>query len=230
MVSASNVTDILSNNSARVATFGLSSALATRGFAAVKTGTSKDLRDNWCIGFTDRYTVGVWVGNASGEPMHDVSGISGAAPVWRTLVQHLHEGQPSRPPSVPRGVITTTAAFDGAREPARTEIFIAGTEQPLQRASAQLLTGHRFGIVSPRDGSVFALDPDIPPTAQRITFEGGHGVWVLDGRRLGTGNSMTWAPWPGRHSLSLLDASGRARQTVQFEVRGAQLRRQQSSN
>ena len=44
---------------------------ATRGFAAVKTGTSKDMRDNWCVGFTDRYTVGVWVGNASGEPMHE---------------------------------------------------------------------------------------------------------------------------------------------------------------
>ena len=160
------VTDILSDNSARVATFGLSSALATRGFAAVKTGTSKDLRDNWCIGFTDRYTVGVWVGNASGEPMHDVSGVSGATPVWRTLVQHLNEGRPSRPPSVPRGVIATTVSFDGAREPARTEVFIAGTEHARQRASAQLLAGRRFGIVSPRDDSVFALDPDIPPTAQ----------------------------------------------------------------
>ena len=75
------VTDILSDNSARARTFGLDSHLATRGFAAVKTGTSKDMRDNWCIGFTDRYTVGVWVGNASGEAMHDVSGISGAAPI-----------------------------------------------------------------------------------------------------------------------------------------------------
>jgi penicillin-binding protein 1C len=75
--------DILADNNARVRTFGLDSALRTRGFAAVKTGTSKDMRDNWCVGFTDRYTVGVWVGNASGEPMHDVSGISGAAPVWQ---------------------------------------------------------------------------------------------------------------------------------------------------
>ena len=224
------VTDILSDNSARIATFGLSSALATRGFAAVKTGTSKDLRDNWCIGFTDRFTVGVWVGNASGEPMHDVSGISGAAPVWRTLVQFLHEGRPSRPPSMPPGVVATTVSFDGAGEPVRTEVFIAGTAHARQRASTQLLAGRRFGIVSPRDGSVFALDPDIPPTAQRITFEGARGVWVLDGRRLGSGNSMTWAPWPGRHSLTLLDTTGRIGQTVQFEVRGAQLRRPQSSN
>ena len=218
------VTDILADNSARAGTFGLSSALATRGFAAVKTGTSKDLRDNWCIGFTDRYTVGVWVGNASGEPMHDVSGVSGAAPVWRTLVQHLHAQQWSRLPALPRGVIATTVAFEGAREPARTEVFLAGTEQVLQRASAQLSTARRFGIASPRDGSVFALDPDIPPASQRITFEGERGTWVLDGRRLGQGSSITWQPWPGQHQLTLLGRDGRPLQTVRFEVRGAALR------
>ena len=77
------VADMLADPGARAATFGLDSPLVTRGWAAVKTGTSKDMRDNWCIGFTSRYTVGVWVGNASGAPMHGVSGVSGAAPVWR---------------------------------------------------------------------------------------------------------------------------------------------------
>ena len=71
-------------------TFGLENPLATRVWSAVKTGTSKDMRDNWCIGFTSRYTVGVWVGNFSGAPMHDVSGVTGAAPIWRDLVQWLH--------------------------------------------------------------------------------------------------------------------------------------------
>ena len=82
------VADILADPNARAPTFGLDNFLRTRGFAAVKTGTSKDLRDNWCVGFTDRYTVAVWVGNATGEPMHGVSGISGAAPVWHALVAH----------------------------------------------------------------------------------------------------------------------------------------------
>ena len=62
------------------------SALATRFFSAVKTGTSKEMRDNWCVGFSERYTVGVWVGNASGAPMHDVSGVTGAAPA-----EHLED-------------------------------------------------------------------------------------------------------------------------------------------
>ena len=79
--------------------------LVTRSWSAVKTGTSKDLRDNWCIGWTDRYIVGVWVGNAGGAPMQRVSGSSGAAPVWRALVDFLHESQPSRPPVPPAGVL-----------------------------------------------------------------------------------------------------------------------------
>jgi penicillin-binding protein 1C len=107
------VTDILADNAARARTFGLDSALVTGGFAAVKTGTSKDMRDNWCIGFTDRYTVGVWVGNASGEAMHHVSGVSGAAPIWQALVRQLHQGQPSRRPLMPAGVVAEAVAMEG---------------------------------------------------------------------------------------------------------------------
>lgn len=221
------VTDILADNAARAGTFGLDSVLATAGFAAVKTGTSKDLRDNWCIGYTDRYTVGVWVGNASGKPMHDVSGVSGAAPVWRQLVQALHEGQPSRPPAAPVGVVATQIRYADGREPPRREWFLAGSEgATLEPASTLAQAGQRFGIVSPRDGSLFALDPDIPPAAQRLVFEGEAGTWWLDGRRLGTGASLSWPPWPGRHRLELRGADGRVRQTVQFEVRGAQLKSQ----
>ncbi|MGA0613094.1 penicillin-binding protein 1C [Caldimonas sp. KR1-144] len=216
------VTDILADNNARVRTFGLDSALATRGFAAVKTGTSKDLRDNWCLGFTDRYTIGVWVGNASGEPMHGVSGVSGAAPVWQSLVRYLHQAAPSRAPRLPTGVTRLQVAFDDGVEPPRSELFVAGTEQPRWRASAQMAGAtQRFGITSPRDGSLFALDPDIPPAAQRMRFEGQAGTWVLDGRRLGQGAQIDWAPWPGRHELQLLDLRGRVLQKVAFEVRGA---------
>lgn len=210
------VTDILADNSARALTFGLSSSLTTAGFAAVKTGTSKDLRDNWCVGFTDRYTVAVWVGNASGAPMHDVSGVSGAAPVWQALVRQLHAGRPSVAPELPAGVVRQAVRFASGEEPARDELFIAGTQQATLRAGAP-----RFGITSPRDGSVFALDPDIPPAAQRLTFSGESGTWVLDGRRLGTSSQVTWAPWPGRHELTLVGRDGQVRQTVRFEVRGA---------
>jgi penicillin-binding protein 1C len=226
------VTDILADNNARVRTFGLDSALATHGWAAVKTGTSKDMRDNWCIGYTDRYTVGVWVGNASGAPMHDVSGVSGAAPVWRTLVEALHAGRPSRPPAQPAGVVLTPVRYEAVRagtapaEAARPEVFLAGTEQAVWRAGSQLDTAAKgaFGIRLPRDGSIFALDPDIPPASQQLRFEGEPGTWVLDGRVLGSGPRWRWSPWPGRHELRLVARDGRTLQTVRFEVRGAAVR------
>ena len=86
------VGDILADPAARAVTFGLAGPLATRYRASVKTGTSKDMRDNWAVGYTDRFTVGVWVGNFSGDAMHDVSGVSGAAPVWRDVMDRLQEG------------------------------------------------------------------------------------------------------------------------------------------
>ena len=218
------VTDILADNNARARTFGLASALATRGFAAVKTGTSKDMRDNWCIGYTDRYTIGVWIGNASGEAMHSVSGVSGAAPVWHAFASALHVGAPSKAPPPPVGVVRQRVAFDSAKEPPREEVFLLGSERAVLRETAEVDGARRFGITSPRDGSVFAIDPDMPPAAQRITFEGERGQWVLDGRPLGTSERWRWAPWPGRHRLTLLGRDNQALQSVSFEVRGAGLK------
>ena len=97
------MSDILADRDARSDTFGLENPLATRFWSAVKTGTSKDMRDNWCIGYSSRYTVGVWVGNFSGTPMWNVSGIAGAAPIWSAVMQYLHQRRCRSPsPSTPR--------------------------------------------------------------------------------------------------------------------------------
>ncbi|HEU4457955.1 MAG TPA: penicillin-binding protein 1C [Methylibium sp.] len=227
------VADILADDGARAQTFGLASALATRGFAAVKTGTSKDLRDNWCIGFTDRYTVGVWIGNASGAPMHAVSGISGAAPVWQQVVAALHADRPSRAAPAPAGLERTRIEPGIAREAARDEWLLAGTAArpvawPRRQHGAPPPTdagapARVVGIAHPRDGSVFALDPDIPPALQRLRFEGEPGIWWLDGRRLAPGAQHRWLPRPGRHELKLVGADDGAEHVVRFEVRGPRM-------
>lgn len=128
------VGDILSDAQARASTFGLDSVLATRFWTAVKTGTSKDMRDNWALGWSQRYTVGVWVGNASGEAMHGVSGSSGAAPIWADIMAALHARLPSRAPPAPPGlrpqaVQFVAAAGAAALEPGRKEWFLEGTQQ-----------------------------------------------------------------------------------------------------
>ena len=180
------VGDILSDPNARARTFGIDSVLATRFWSAVKTGTSKDMRDNWAVGWSQRYTVGVWVGNASGAPMWDVSGTSGAAPVWAEVMRLLHRGEPSRAPTPPTGLVQAAVRFglerSEALEAARSEWFIAGTEQPVfaidSIATGTGATGAAgpFGtetaarIVAPSQGTVIALDPDIPPRHQRLRF------------------------------------------------------------
>ncbi|VEB43262.1 Membrane carboxypeptidase/penicillin-binding protein PbpC [Chromobacterium violaceum] len=77
------------------------------------------------------------------------------------------------------------------------------------------------------DGSIFALDPDIPPANQRMVLRA-RGVakpqWWLDGKRLGSGAELAWFPWPGRHRLELRGGDGKVVQAVKFEVRGASLR------
>ena len=83
------IADIMSDNSARTLAFGINSALRYDYPVAVKTGTSTDFRDNWTVGFTPEFSVGVWVGNFNGEPMHEVSGVTGAAPILHGIFDHL---------------------------------------------------------------------------------------------------------------------------------------------
>jgi len=195
------VGDMLADANARVPTFGPDSVLGTRFWTAVKTGTSKDMRDNWTVGWSARYTVGVWVGNADGSPMHEVSGSSGAAPVWAEVMRWLHQGVPSAAPQPPGAVRRAAVRYgpgaDGLPlESARDEWFVRGTEQTLftikniadgayperaegqkglkhstARAPAPQVVGGAARIAAPAPGTIIALDPDIPPAYQRLRFE-----------------------------------------------------------
>ncbi|NOT20973.1 MAG: penicillin-binding protein 1C [Sideroxydans sp.] len=219
------IADILADRGARALTFGLENPLATRVWTAAKTGTSKDMRDNWCVGFSSRYTVGVWVGNFNGEPMRDVSGVSGAAPVWRDMMDYLHMGSVSPPPQIPRGVVTQSMHFVPAIESARTEFFVEGTEveeiRLVDKGTSQEI---RAKILYPPDGTLIAMDPDIPSQYQRMQFssQGNQEVtWLIDGVNVGTGSDIGWTPAGGKHRLQLQDFQGNELDSVMFEVREA---------
>ena len=87
---ASIVSSILSDDNARSATFGRGSALDIPGFA-VKTGTTKEKRDNWTIGYNQSWLVAVWVGNNDNSPMSPYleSGNTGAAAIWNPIFNYL---------------------------------------------------------------------------------------------------------------------------------------------
>ncbi len=99
------ITDILSDPHARATAFGVESVLNLPFPAAVKTGTSSDFRDTWTVGFTQDYTVATWVGNFDGAPMHQVSGVTGAAPLWHRIMVHLHKEQEPGQFASPAGMV-----------------------------------------------------------------------------------------------------------------------------
>lgn len=215
------VGDVLADPAARAITFGFDSPLALPFWSAVKTGTSKDMRDNWCVGYSTRYTVAVWVGNFEGDAMHEVSGITGAAPVWAAIMLALHEGATPASPAPPPQLVANNIEFLPAIEQPRREWFITGTQ--MQRIELASDTTRSPQIASPANGVVIALDPDIPAARQRVTIASrganAQARFFLDDGLLGPADRQrAWFPVPGFHRLELREA-GRVLDTVRFMVR-----------
>jgi penicillin-binding protein 1C len=212
------VNDILSDRVARSLSFGLENSLATPYWSAAKTGTSKDMRDNWCIGFTRRYTVGVWVGNFDGAPMTDVSGVTGAAPIWLALMNYLNSSAKEDARPMPKNVVR--AALNDSQQ---TELFLAGTES--SGSELKPIATRQVRITYPRDGEILSLDPDIPASNQRVRFEAEpenkNQHWILEDAKNNVVKKLVWwNPQTGKFKLTLRDSNGKALDAIQFEVRG----------
>lgn len=206
------VTDILADTDARVPAFGYGSPLSLPFACAAKTGTSKDYRDNWAIGYTTDFTVGVWAGNFDGAPMHGVSGVTGCGPIFRDVMLLLHRDRrpaafPEPPGLVRRDVCASSGRLAGSGCPGRIpEIFEPGTEprevcrfehERASAAPAPPAAGPdeggraRIRILMPEDGAVFRLDPVLRAEHQKVRCravltgcdEARTVEWWLNGRR-----------------------------------------------
>lgn len=227
------VADILADPHARARTFGLDSPLATPFWTAVKTGTSKDMRDNWTIGWSTRYTVGVWVGNSGGQSMRDVSGVTGAGPIWHDIMDYMHRGAGNRPLPMPDSVRRARVSFENGLEPARNDYFVGDTLVNHVRTAHSMQEAPDWQaayIAAPADGTIVALDPDIPPANQRVVFRAwasdsgikGDLAWRINGAEAVQTEELLWMPRPGRHQVELLGKDGKALDRVTVIVRGAQ--------
>lgn len=128
------ITDVLSDEQARVGAFGSPNPLELGRPAAAKTGTTNDFVDNWTLGYTPQVTAGVWVGNSDSSPMENVTGLTGAAPIWHAVMTYATRDLPplgwERPPGVkevrvcyPSGLLPTEHC------PSQVdELFVTGTE------------------------------------------------------------------------------------------------------
>jgi membrane peptidoglycan carboxypeptidase len=166
------ITDILSDERARVPAFGQGNMLEIGRPAAAKTGTTTDWRDNWTLGYTPDLTVGVWVGNADNTPMKGVSGISGAGPIWHDFMRTVLRERPPLAFTQPDGLVRVEVCADsgllpGAAEEQRRkgageiaplpiacpqrhyEWFIAGTEPTeVDRSHVEVAVDARTGLLA----------------------------------------------------------------------------------
>ncbi|HEY58851.1 MAG TPA: penicillin-binding protein 1C [Anaerolineae bacterium] len=168
------ISDILSDDRARALGFGRHSSLEVGFPAAVKTGTSSGFHDNWAIGYTTHWVVGVWVGNADFQAMQGVDGLTSAAPIWHDLIRSLHQNALPPPFPQPDGLVRREVCTLSGLLPSpacrqrHLAWFIAGTEPRTADTTYRLLevdlkTGALASPSTPPDrrGKVLALN--LPP-------------------------------------------------------------------
>jgi penicillin-binding protein 1C len=186
------ITDVLTDDGSRFKAFSMDNALHLPFACAAKTGTSKDYRDNWCVGYTTRFAVGVWVGNFDGAAMQGVSGISGAAPLFRDIMIELHRKDYPEEFERPTTLISTKICARSGQV-ARNEcpniieeIYLPGTvpvdscNTHVARVQADVirpvLTSTSLGtrsidILQPSGGDIYKIDPQVTLSAQSIKFK-----------------------------------------------------------
>jgi len=244
------ITNILSDRHARATAFGVDSVLNLPFPSAVKTGTSSNFRDTWTVGFTTDYTVATWVGNFKGEPMRQVSGVTGAAPLWNRIMLHLHEHHEPADFPPPEGLVQLpVCAISGLRPAPDCTSVVQEYFYPedksnyegenqfnlppeydewLAKQQQSNFTSSNLRILSPHHGDLFLLYPG-EEAKQKLEFKlvGNKSApveWWLNGEKLDTqsANSLFWYLRPGNWTLSA--RSGQMSDKVSFQVELANLK------
>ena len=198
------ISDILSDDNARLLGFQKNSVLRLDRPAAVKTGTTSDFHDNWTIGYTPDLVVGVWAGNANHEAMRDITGLTGAAPIWAETMRAISAAAPAKEFTRPAGLVQLEVCSLSGLLPTpacpyrKLEWFIAGTQptQPdtfyrtveLDAASALTPGGAPTRLAdasTPPERRVIATVLDLPPQAG--PWAHGHGLLLLSDFTAGGG-------------------------------------------
>jgi membrane carboxypeptidase/penicillin-binding protein PbpC len=178
------ISDILSDNESRGATFGFNSALLIGRPAAVKTGTTTDYRDNWTVGYTPDLVTGVWVGNADYSPMVNLSGVAGAGPIWHDFMRTALMGKPETDFRQPSGLVRAEVCSPSGLLPTpacprtQTELFLEGTvpTQPdnlYQVFPLDSRTGQLADANTPPEFVTRKVFLVLPPQAQEWAKENG---------------------------------------------------------
>ncbi len=262
------IADILSDQRARAEAFGLRSPLNLPFRCAAKTGTSTDFRDNWTIGYTPAYTVGVWVGRFDNRPLNKVSGAMGAAPIFREVMIRLHrENEPGWYAQPANAIAIQVDELNGKTPPStaslpdhrlRQEWFVnqslpeSATPDEYDESGKTLLSSDYsnwwrseandlrdlaalmpirenespppFRIISPLEGTVAFLDPDLPGDGSRFPLKiAGSGneeiEWSSPSLTIETESDRRWLVLkPGEHEVVARDQRTGQEVTTRIKV------------
>lgn len=186
---AQSISAILSNNELRMPAFGEENPLKFSFPVAAKTGTTRNFRDNWTIGYTDDYVVGVWVGNTSGDVMEGVSGISGAGPIFHKIMNLLNEA------SGTKLTVDPTINILESRQ-------MFADSQDYNFVSDSSVGRQDFRIISPFANDLFLFDPRKPAEFQKIQLTASQNAeWFVDGQLVGEGKEVLWLLEKGIHQI-----------------------------
>jgi 1A family penicillin-binding protein len=118
--------------------------------AAAKTGTTQNFRDNWTVGYTTDYVMGVWAGNNDNSPMIDVTGVQGAAPIWHDSMLLAEQGHPIRNFTNPGGLVRATVTYPDGVE--TTDLYLPGTVPHFSSTPTSDPTGSPTSNPTPQPG------------------------------------------------------------------------------
>lgn len=195
--------DILSDPDARIPGFGAVTPFDVPFPAAVKSGTSTGPRDNWTLGFTPEIAIGVWVGNADGSSMSDVSGVDGAGPIWRDAMMAAALGRRmtwyARPTEITEATVCApTGMLPGPDCPSPVrELFVAGTQPTAPEDYYGRATDGTLTVDPPTEARAWAVDAGLtlrsdargaPDPLRVVTPPPGSVLWLAP--ELGTQETM----------------------------------------
>ncbi|MBI9097734.1 MAG: transglycosylase domain-containing protein [Spirochaetaceae bacterium] len=186
---------ILSNNKNRILGFGRINPLDVDFDACFKTGTSNQFNNIWALGSSQDITVGVWMGNFSGETVIGSPGSSYPARIVVSLLNDFHQEErfTSYGDFQKREICSLSGMLAGPRCPYTLE------EKYPREVKMEPCVWHReigiflppeysrwisiyhqdYGIdsshssleiVQPKDGSLYFLDPTLPDDSQEIAI------------------------------------------------------------
>jgi penicillin-binding protein 1C len=175
---------------------------AQRGAArpvAYKTGTSYGFRDALALGWTKRWTIGVWVGRADGTPRPGQYGRTAAAPI----LFKAFDAMPGEPAPEPVARLAPPPRALARLLPRNVD------DKPWNDAERGL------AILFPPDGATVELDRvggELVPLALKADGGRGNLTWIVDGRPLGAAprtDARTYTPdSEGFLKLVVVDESG----------------------